>query len=679
MSVWKFTTAAGEAYELQGPPGATYDQAQAVFDKQLNSGGLVGFPVGGLLNAVTQSIDGLPTAPAYIGPQAVSATQQSGGYVTLPTQPGANVATAITTSDFVNTKTGSQTIGTLSPAEIQGLVATIAASVNQSSNVVTNSKGVGTYGLTADQLQTAGLLKPGIADQVKQDPANAVIVLSSPTSWTGKQGATDINAILNDINLQTSTQQGLMENTFSQLKQAGVINGAEVSTTLGPIVNAATVYGVANTAQVLNNTSTSTANAAATAAAVGVIGFIASSSFGGTFGSINQSLSGGGSALSSGTVEAKGYTNTVNRVNVNQAMKAIIGNPKIPTPYFQSSGASASNPAAAASAIQSAISALTATGLTGAEIVDVINSRSGNADRISTYGGILRTADGTPVTDRSGNPISIGGTSPTLGSGITAADKAAMFSGAASAATGTGNDGVPSNNTNTNTITGTPGGFASSFNNAAVQKAAVTSALTGNPTAGIGAIVNSALNAQPTQSATPGVSSLPAGYTTTQLQGGYNPGPVNTLSFGATITNSINKIVDGLKTAAATDPQGFKTALTFASLIPGAGLFTGLVSAVVTPTINTALTTQATQAALATPNTVTIPGTDNLPPITITFDAAALDSFESAAENNPVPTSEQKSEDARQFAGNDPPSNDNGSYNNSLTRSEGSDGSDGGP
>ena len=58
MSVWKFTTAAGEAYEVQGPPGATYDQAQAVFNKQLNSGGLVGIPVGGLVNAVTQSADG---------------------------------------------------------------------------------------------------------------------------------------------------------------------------------------------------------------------------------------------------------------------------------------------------------------------------------------------------------------------------------------------------------------------------------------------------------------------------------------------------------------------------------------------------------------------------------------------------------------------------------------------
>jgi hypothetical protein len=181
------------------------------------------------------------------------------------------------------------------------------------------------------------------------------------------------------------------------------------------------------------------------------------------------------------------------------------------------------------------------------------------------------------------------------------------------------------------------------------------------------------------------------------LQGGYNPGPVNTLSFGATVTNAINKIVDGLKISAAENPQGFKTALTLASSIPGAGLFTGLVSALVTPTINTALATQVTQAALANPNTVTIPGTDNLPPITITFDAAALDSFESAAENDggfgTAPTlsneglsnavdgqdaANARDSDPAQFGGNDPPSNDNGSYSNSLTRSE-SDSGDGGP
>ena len=63
----------------------------------------------------------------------------------------------------------------------------------------------------------------------------------------------------------------------------------------------------------------------------------------------------------------------------------------------------------------------------------------------------------------------------------------------------------------------------------------------------------------------------------------------------------------------------------------------------------------------------------------VAFESAAVASAESQAENNPVPSSEQKSEDAAQFGGNDPPSNDNGSYSNSLTRSDSDGGSDGGP
>lgn len=596
MSVWKFTTAAGEAYELQGPPGATYDQAQAVFNKQLNSGGLTGIPVGGLVNAVTQSIDGLATAPAYIGPQAVSVAQQQGGYVALPTQPGATVATAINTSDFVNTKTGSQTIGTVSSAQIQGLVATTAAAVDQSSNVITNTKGLGTYGLTADQLQTAGLIKPGIADQVRQDPANAVSILSSPTSWTGKQGATDINVMLNDVGLQTATQQGLMENTFNQLKQAGTITGTESASTLGPLLNAGTKYGV--------NALTQSLKSGNGAIAAGVVGFIASSSFGGTFGSINQSLSGGGSALSSGTVEAKGYTNTVNRVNVNQAMKAIIGNPKIPTPYFPSAGVSSSNPATATAAVQSAISTLAASGLTGAQIVDVINGRSGPADRISTYGGILRTADGAPVTDGRGNPISIGGDTPTLGSGITAADKAAMFGGAASAATGTTNDGVPSTTTATNTNS-----FASSFNNAATQKALISSALSGSPTSVVSAIAGAALNSAVSQSATPAVS--------------------------GTASATVNSAVNTLKAAAISDPKAVSAALKVATVAASAfgpigSLIAGVLNATLTPTLTQALAVQAQQDSINAYINAPVLNTADL----VAFTDAAVDSDESKAEND---------------------------------------------
>jgi hypothetical protein len=43
--------------------------------------------------------------------------------------------------------------------------------VNQPATEITNEKGLGTYGLTPDQLQQAGLIKPGTAELINQNPA----------------------------------------------------------------------------------------------------------------------------------------------------------------------------------------------------------------------------------------------------------------------------------------------------------------------------------------------------------------------------------------------------------------------------------------------------------------------------------------------------------------------------
>jgi hypothetical protein len=439
-SVFKFTNSAGAAFEVQAPAGTSYDTALAVFNQQYKTGGLTGVPVGGLVNAVTQTQGGLTAAASQISPQALSLAAQIGNNIKLPNQLGVPPPTAITVSDFLNTGVNSQTVGSVSSAQVQGLVATTAAVVGQSSNVVTATNGLGTYGLTADQLQTAGLIKPGIADQVKQDPANAVSILSSPTSWTGKQGATDIQTILNDLGLQTATQQNLMSNSYEQLKQNGTLNGNESAEAVGPLVNAATKYGVEPTTQWLNN------NAPANITTQ-ISNFVNSSTYGSTFGAKNQNIAVGIGALSLGVVIAKGYVNTVNRQSVNQATTAVIGNPKIPSPNFPSSGASSNriSDSAAQSAVTTAVAALSSVSPTQA--IAAVNqeiTRSGGSPISVGYGGILRTADGSPVLGGDGRPVTVGSENTTLGSGITSADKASMFSGAATAGvTGTGQNATP--------------------------------------------------------------------------------------------------------------------------------------------------------------------------------------------------------------------------------------------
>ena len=341
MSVFKFTRPDGKIFEIQGPANATFDQAKAIFDKQLASGGLTGIPVGGVVNAVTQAAGGLSSALAQIGPQAAALTKQIGGAINLPTKLGALIPNAISVSNFVNTKISSLNIGTIASNQIQGLVAQASASVNQAANAITNAKGLGQFGLDANQLQLSGLIKPGIADQIKQVPDKFKEILSSPTSWTGKLGAVNLDSVLNNTELQTRVQQGLMNANFDQLKQLGTIKGTEIASQLGPLLNTATKFGAA--------TATAWLNGKAPGDLVNQMNnFATSAQFGQAFADVNAAVAGGGNPLQAGVVAVKGFTSTVNRTNVNQATSAIIGDSNIETPDFSPAAAA---PVAATNAV----------------------------------------------------------------------------------------------------------------------------------------------------------------------------------------------------------------------------------------------------------------------------------------------------------------------------------------
>jgi hypothetical protein len=327
MSIFKFTGLDGKVFEIQGPSGATFDQAKAIFDKQVASGGLTGIPVGGIVNAVTQASGGLSSAIAQIGPQAAALTKQLSGAINLPTKIGALIPNAISVSDFVNTKISAQSIGAIASNQIQGLVAQTAASVNQAATAITNIKGLGKFGLDATQLQLSGLIKPGIADQIKLVPDKFKEILSSPTSWTGKLGAVNLDSVLNNSALQARVQQGLMNANFDQLKQLGTIKGTEIASQLGPLLNNATKFGAA--------TATAWLNGKAPGDLVNQMNnFATSAQFSQAFAEVNAAIAGGGNPLQAGVVAAKGFANTVNRTNLDQAVKAIIGNPKINVPGF---------------------------------------------------------------------------------------------------------------------------------------------------------------------------------------------------------------------------------------------------------------------------------------------------------------------------------------------------------
>jgi hypothetical protein len=332
MNVFKFTTPTGQPIELTGPAGSTYDQALAIFNQQTSTGSLIGLRAGDVLNSLVQAKGGLATALSQVTSSITPSTlsQIAGAITKIPNLPAQNPTTI---STFVNTSVlAGSTVGPLSTTQIQGLLSSTAATVNQNATDVTNENGLGTYGLTADQLQQSGLIKPGTAELINQNPASLVSILSSPTVWTGKGGATDLDAVLANPTLQSIAQQSSLTSSYNNLSELGVVSSTVnnllgSNTDLGAVVNNAANYGLGATTAWLNNTVGGSEIGQLTTSAINSI-------FGQNFGTVNQSVSGGGNPLQTGVQTPRGYSNTVNRSVIDTAFNSIIGNNKIPSNIF---------------------------------------------------------------------------------------------------------------------------------------------------------------------------------------------------------------------------------------------------------------------------------------------------------------------------------------------------------
>jgi hypothetical protein len=332
MNVFKFITPTGQTVEMTGPAGSTYDQAQAIFNQQYSTGSLTGLRAGDVLNSLIQAKGGLATALAQVtGSITPSTLSQIGSAITkIPNLPALNPTTI---STFVNTPVlASGTVGPLSTTQVQGLLSSTAAAVNQDPATITNEKGLGTYGLTADQLQQAGLIKPGTAELINQDPANLVNTLSSPTVWTGVGGADNLDSVLSNPTLQSIAQQSTLTSSYNNLSELGVVSNTtnnlfSSDTDLGAVINNAANYGTGVTTAWLNNTVGGNDIGQLTTSAVESI-------FGINFSTVNQSVSGGGNPLQTGVQTPRGYSNTVNRSVIDASFNSIIGTSKIPANIF---------------------------------------------------------------------------------------------------------------------------------------------------------------------------------------------------------------------------------------------------------------------------------------------------------------------------------------------------------
>jgi hypothetical protein len=212
-------------------------------------------------------------------------------------------------------------VGSLDPTQVTGLLAQTRLDVGQAFNEISLDKGIGEYGLTPGQLESAGFLKPGTVQTYLQDPAQFESVLRSPSVWTGKSGIGNLASLLVDPELQSLTQNEVMVAALDGLRSAGVVTGTEAPRELASFVQTAAKFGVNDTIQWINGAAPPDIATEIQSVAKGAqyaVNFVESKA----------------SELTRGVTRLGGFTNTTERSVVDQAVTQVIGNAKVPTPDF---------------------------------------------------------------------------------------------------------------------------------------------------------------------------------------------------------------------------------------------------------------------------------------------------------------------------------------------------------
>ena len=372
-------------FEVKGPPGMTFEQAQAIFDKQVKTGALVGFKSGDTLSAATQAADGLaaaqsqltqaqsgitgalgagiPGAAGAIGKvsgAAAAAGGAIGGFLT-GTAAGLSGAVGPAVSSISGVITGAagqlnsiatQAIGTINkvitgtpvtspidvanfakqiPAltsiegmkqpEVTAVLAQAKNLVAQGSTVLSDTKGVGEFGLSVSQLEKAGVLKPGMAALADKFSASLSSILKSPAAYTGKDGIKDVSSLLASVPKQTEIQQTLMAQGLNDLKAAGIpIDKLSAQGVAGVALSAA--KSVPNTENLLKNLPVPAAAKAEFDAAVRDGAY-----------AVNLSQTKVPDAFKAVDTPVPA-TDTTNRATVDGATTRVLGNDKIPEPNY---------------------------------------------------------------------------------------------------------------------------------------------------------------------------------------------------------------------------------------------------------------------------------------------------------------------------------------------------------
>ena len=201
----------------------------------------------------------LPAAPS---PAVAAANASAGeGGVTAPVTVA--VASTVLPSTAISSALDKNTTGTM-VAQLSTLAATgpAAAAVKLGAGVVQTANGaVAAVGATAqspDQMEQSGVIKPGSAALVNTlvQGGKTVQQALTPNLFTGKDGASSLQAFVNNPVAQVAGAVVGLKIAQKALTSTGLITGKESGTVIAGLVMAASTVGVQGTVDFVKNAAT---------------------------------------------------------------------------------------------------------------------------------------------------------------------------------------------------------------------------------------------------------------------------------------------------------------------------------------------------------------------------------------------------------------------------------------
>ena len=210
MAQFNYTLPSGATFTMEAPTGTTQAQADYTFYSQVAAGALVGFEPGQSISGTTSALAKFELSRLDRGTAGVDDTvilsiinglPTVAGIPSLVNTPLTNPVTHANIAAIAGTGFTAPAIGALTSDQTLALMAQVANTVDQAADVITDEVGVGKYGLSCQQLEMAGYVKPGTWQQfIQNGPSTQTEVLNAPAIWTGLNGIYSLNEFLNTTN-----------------------------------------------------------------------------------------------------------------------------------------------------------------------------------------------------------------------------------------------------------------------------------------------------------------------------------------------------------------------------------------------------------------------------------------------------------------------------------------------